>query len=1540
MSTATIARRLLVLSLLGYLAATAAHAEDFRASVNPDGTLRVDAAQRASAATVSVADHGLDGFLLRARLDGVTLTPRDTSGGPFVDVSWENAERGGAIGSAELPVIRRLFAAPPDAQLELRIRSAAPQVVDSALLGVRLRVTPRQAPVPKIPGALAAAAFELNAAEYARDADNPEVHAVIEEAGILAGQRLLLLEVRPVSCNPVAETLTFYPELEAEVRFAGYDVAAGLPVAPAAVRDVVVNPDAVPVVLTAGGRYLILVASAYQSGIAAFAAAKQAQGYVVTTQTVAPGTSNTAIRSMISSWYAGAGFDHYVLLVGDTDTIPHFTGGGDGSPATDLPYGCMDGGDDWMPEIAVGRFSVRSAAQLTAIVNKTLTYENGPLVDPDYLKRAVFMASTDNYQVSEGTHNYVINNYMDPNGYVSDKLYTVTYDATTQNVRDSFNDGRFYGVYSGHGGTYSWADGPPFEQSDVNALQNAGMYPFVLSFACITGTYTVDECFTETWSRAAGKGAVAIYGSSVNSYWTEDDVLEKRLFDSIFDDTDDVPSEVGPVWNDTRVRYLAQMGSSGTTRRYFEMYNLLGDPSLRFPGSCTDAGMLTLDRPKYACAATVTVTLNDCGLNTSDSAVETVLLDIESDSESGVEQVTLVETDAASAEFVGSITISTADAPGVLLVAADDMISVKYIDADNGAGGYDVVVLATAVVDCTPPVISNIHATDVEPRSAAVHFDGNEPVRGTVHYGLTCPALNQTAAGSAYATSAVVNLSGLTDNTTYCYAVTAEDEAGNPVSDDNGGACYVFTTPEVPDYFTELFDSNDNDLDYLSLTFTPNGSNDYYAACAEAIIELPTDPAGGTALSLGDDEYTALTLSGGATVSLYGQAYSTIYLAANGFLTFGQGDGAYTESFAAHFDGPPRISALFDDLRPGTGSTVSWKQLPDRVAMTWLNVPEYSSASPNTFQIVMYFDGTIEINYLAIAATDGLAGLSAGEGVDPDFFETDLSALGACGPRPPVASAANLVTPANHSLGITLNAIDDGLPDPPAALAYRVTNLPTHGTLIDPQAGAITSVPYTLVGGGNQATYQPDFNYYGPDGFSFQADDGGTSPEGGISNVALVSILVQARPPVTSNLHVEVPQDTMQPITMSGSDPDGDVLTYVITTLPAHGILVDPQAGPIAATPHALAAGLRVVQYTPEAGYLGDDAFAYHAEDGIFSSADSTVTLFVKAPAPQITTQYLASAYLLEPYSFQFQVSGGQPPLVWSLVTEPVYEETDLGSCMFAETGVAMGWQRDDAFWWYDLPFAFPFYGAQYTSIRVWSNGFIDFGAHTGSAYANSDALLIANRQIAPLWDDLKTTGEGDDIFIDASIAGALTIRWEATHYSSPTAEIKVALTLFEDGGIRFDYGPGNNPLTPTVGVSNGDGTHYTLSAYNGAAQLDSANSVRLRIPQGLPEGITLDADGLLSGTPVEAISSTFTVQVMDSLERSDVKAFSIDVAALIGDWDSDGDVDLVDFAALQRCFTGEDLGPVPAGCSVFDVNHDGDVDCADFAAFYLSFGY
>ncbi|UCG32482.1 MAG: hypothetical protein JSU68_12545 [Phycisphaerales bacterium] len=127
------------------------------------------------------------------------------------------------------------------------------------------------------------------------------------------------------------------------------------------------------------------------------------------------------------------------------------------------------------------------------------------------------------------------------------------------------------------------------------------------------------------------------------------------------------------------------------------------------------------------------------------------------------------------------------------------------------------------------------------------------------------------------------------------------------------------------------------------------------------------------------------------------------------------------------------------------------------------------------------------------------------------------------GPRPPQAMDVYLETPPNMAPTIDLLGSDDGLPDPPAALDYIITALPTNGSLSDPSGGSIASAPYTLTNRGNQVVYTPALNYIGPDAFTFLVDDGGVPPEGGQSAEATVSIEVGGPSPLYQTMLDEDP---------------------------------------------------------------------------------------------------------------------------------------------------------------------------------------------------------------------------------------------------------------------------------------------------------------------------------------------------------------------------------------------------------------------------------
>lgn len=224
------------------------------------------------------------------------------------------------------------------------------------------------------------------------------------------------------------------------------------------------------------------------------------------------------------------------------------------------------------------------------------------------------------------------------------------------------------------------------------------------------------------------------------------------------------------------------------------------------------------------------------------------------------------------------------------------------------------------------------------------------------------------------------------------FGFIADDGGTSPTGGDSNEATVSI---DVVEYFTEIFDSANNDLAGKSFTFVPDGSACFYSLCRSIPSGFFTEPDGHTTLTLGDDDSALINLTGGKQVRLYGYSFSSLHVGSNGYITFDTDDYEAAESLEDHF-AVLRISALFVDLDPSAGGEISWQQLEDRVVVTFLNVPEAGTANSNSFQIEMFFAGTIRITYLNIDADDGLAGLSDGASLPPDFAQTDLSGFVFC----------------------------------------------------------------------------------------------------------------------------------------------------------------------------------------------------------------------------------------------------------------------------------------------------------------------------------------------------------------------------------------------------------------------------------------------------------------------------------------------------------------------------------------------------------------
>ncbi len=140
---------------------------------------------------------------------------------------------------------------------------------------------------------------------------------------------------------------------------------------------------------------------------------------------------------------------------------------------------------------------------------------------------------------------------------------------------------------------------------------------------------------------------------------------------------------------------------------------------------------------------------------------------------------------------------------------------------------------------------------------------------------------------------------------------------------------------------------------------------------------------------LGDDSFTEVQLP--FTFPFCDVAYNSVFINANGNLTFGAGDADYSATVSEFLNGPPRISGVWTDLSPQLGEvTASGNATEFTIAFN--AVPEWNTTNVNTFEFRLRPNGTYDVDYDRIDATAALAGRTPGGGA-ANPGGSDLSAL-------------------------------------------------------------------------------------------------------------------------------------------------------------------------------------------------------------------------------------------------------------------------------------------------------------------------------------------------------------------------------------------------------------------------------------------------------------------------------------------------------------------------------------------------------------------
>jgi hypothetical protein len=220
----------------------------------------------------------------------------------------------------------------------------------------------------------------------------------------------------------------------------------------------------------------------------------------------------------------------------------------------------------------------------------------------------------------------------------------------------------------------------------------------------------------------------------------------------------------------------------------------------------------------------------------------------------------------------------------------------------------------------------------------------------------------------------------------------------------------------------------------------------------------------------------------------------------------------------------------------------------------------------------------------------------------------------------PTATPQSVTTNEDTAKAITLTGSDvEG-----SSLTFGIVTGPAHGAL----SGAPPNVTYT-----------PAANYNGADSFTFKANDGTVD-----STPATVSITVNPinDTPAADPQSVTTNEDTAKAITLSGSDVDGDALTFNVITGPTHG---------------ALSGTAPNLTYTPAPNYNGDDSFTFKVNDGTVDSTPATISITVNAvnDAPTAQPQSVSTS---EDTAKAITLSGSDvegSSLTFSVVTGPAH---------------------------------------------------------------------------------------------------------------------------------------------------------------------------------------------------------------------------------------------------------------------------------------------
>lgn len=302
----------------------------------------------------------------------------------------------------------------------------------------------------------------------------------------------------------------------------------------------------------------------------------------------ASGSNPTAVKNHILDAYNNWPVrPTHILLIGDAGVAPHQTITMDGWTFPYDDYFVELVGNDYFPEMMIGRFTNQANPKLRGIRNKLINYEKIPYTaDPNWFRKGLVCAN-DAYPSQRETKSFTRYEMLYRGNFISvDSLFDgYPCPGSNATISNMINSGRGWLNYRGEGWyTQWWTDCFPFSTTEINALANGQKLTFVTSIGCGVANWTAagNNCFGEAWMEIADennpRGACGFLGPTSNTHTAYNNNIDIGIYVGMFEEGLDSPGEA--LLRGKFYMYQVFGGADYYVGYHYRIYHVLGDPSL------------------------------------------------------------------------------------------------------------------------------------------------------------------------------------------------------------------------------------------------------------------------------------------------------------------------------------------------------------------------------------------------------------------------------------------------------------------------------------------------------------------------------------------------------------------------------------------------------------------------------------------------------------------------------------------------------------------------------------------------------------------------------------------------------------------------------------------------------------------------------------------------------------------------------------------------------------------------------------------------